>query len=85
MEASTENQSQVIPADDEVPKGHKDSLFKTISNIMFLGLGTSALAIVKVPYNISIVMTPVCIVLGGIANIWSYLGRLISKIPNKQL
>ena len=39
---------------------------------MFLGLGTSALAIVKVPYNISIIMTPVCIVLGGIANIWSY-------------
>ena len=39
---------------------------------MFLGLGTSALAIVKVPYNISIIMTPICIVLGGIANIWSY-------------
>ena len=82
MEASTENQSQVvIPPDEEAPKGHKDSLFKTISNIMFLGLGTSALAIVKVPYNISIIMTPVCIVLGGIANIWSYhiLGDLYQR------
>ncbi len=53
---------------------------------MFLGLGTSALAIVKVPYNISIIMTPVCIVLGGIANIWSYhiLGDLYEtyKINN---
>ena len=69
MEASTENQSQVIPAEEKGIKVHKkDSLFKTISNIMFLGLGTSALAIVKVPYNISIIMTPVCIVLGGIAN-----------------
>lgn len=48
---------------------------------MFLGLGTSALAIVKVPYDISVVMTPVCIVLGGIANIWSYhlLGDLYEK------
>ena len=48
---------------------------------MFLGLGTSALAIVKVPYNISIIMTPVCIVLGGIANIWSYhiLGDLYQR------
>ena len=48
---------------------------------MFLGLGTSALAIVKVPYHISIIMTPVCIVLGGIANIWSYhiLGDLYQR------
>ena len=48
---------------------------------MFLGLGTSALAIVKVPYHISIIMTPVCIILGGIANIWSYhiLGDLYEK------
>ena len=48
---------------------------------MFLGLGTSALAIVKVPYNISIIMTPICIVLGGIANIWSYhiLGDLYER------
>ena len=48
---------------------------------MFLGLGTSALAIVKVPYNISIIMTPVCIILGGIANIWSYhiLGDLYQR------
>ena len=48
---------------------------------MFLGLGTSALAIVKVPYHISIIMTPVCIVLGGIANIWSYhiLGDLYER------
>ena len=58
MEASTENQSQVvIPQDEEMHKGHKDSLFKTISNIMFLGLGTSALAIVKVPYNITYTVT----------------------------
>ena len=53
---------------------------------MFLGLGTSALAIVKVPYHISIIMTPICIVLGGIANIWSYhiLGDLYEtyKINN---
>ena len=81
MEASTENQSAVIPREEEPKAGHKDSLFKTISNIMFLGLGTSALAIVKVPYNISIIMTPVCIVLGGIANIWSYhiLGDLYQR------
>ena len=48
---------------------------------MFLGLGTSALAIVKVPYNISIIMTPVCIIIGGICNIWSYhiLGDLYAK------
>ena len=48
---------------------------------MFLGLGTSALATSKVPYNISIIMTPICIVLGGIANIWSYhiLGDLYEK------
>ena len=48
---------------------------------MFLGLGTSALAICKVPYHISIIMTPVCIVLGGIANIWSYhiLGDLYER------
>ena len=70
----------VIP-DEEEHKHKKDSLFKTITNIMFLGLGTSALAIVKVPYNISIIMTPVCIVLGGIANIWSYhiLGDLYER------
>ena len=60
---------------------HKDTLFKTILNIMFLGLGTSALAIVKVPFNISIIFTPVCIVVGGICNIWSYriLGDLYEK------
>ena len=48
---------------------------------MFLGLGTSALAICKVPYHISIIMTPICIVLGGIANIWSYhiLGDLYER------
>ena len=59
----------------------KDTLFKTILNIMFLGLGTSALAIVKIPFNISIIMTPVCIILGGISNIWSYhiLGDLYEK------
>ena len=64
----------------------KDTLFKTILNIMFLGLGTSALAIVKVPYDISIIMTPVCIIVGGICNIWSYhiLGDLYAryKIPD---
>lgn len=60
---------------------HKDTMFKTVQNIMFLGLGTSALAIVKVPFDISVIMTPVCIVLGGIANIWSYhiLGDLYEK------
>ena len=48
---------------------------------MFLGLGTSALATSKVPYNISIIMTPICIFFGGIANIWSYhiLGDLYEK------
>ena len=48
---------------------------------MFLGLGTSALAIVKVPYHISIIMTPICIIIGGICNIWSYhiLGDLYEK------
>lgn len=59
----------------------KDSLFKTINNVMFMGLGTSALAIVKIPYNISIIMTPICIFAGGVANIWSYhiLGDLYEK------
>ena len=48
---------------------------------MFLGLGTSALAIVKVPYHISIIMTPICIFIGGICIIWSYhiLGDLYEK------
>ena len=71
----------MVPPEEESKTGHKDTLFKTISNLMFLGLGTSALAIVKVPYNISIIMTPVCIVLGGIANIWSYhiLGDLYQR------
>jgi amino acid permease len=81
-EANTENQTAtVIQSIAEPVKQHKDSLFKTISNIMFLGLGTSALAICKVPYHISIIMTPVCIVLGGIANIWSYhiLGDLYER------
>lgn len=81
-EANTENQTETaIQAEGEQPAQHKDSLFKTISNIMFLGLGTSALAICKVPYHISIIMTPVCIVLGGIANIWSYhiLGDLYER------
>lgn len=59
----------------------KDSLFKTVNNVMFMGLGTSALAIVKIPYNISIIMTPICIFAGGVANIWSYhiLGDLYEK------
>ena len=81
-EANTENQTEtVIQSIAEPAKQHKDSLFKTISNIMFLGLGTSALAICKVPYHISIIMTPICIVLGGIANIWSYhiLGDLYER------
>ena len=81
-EVNTENQTAtVIQSVAEPVKQHKDSLFKTISNIMFLGLGTSALAICKVPYHISIIMTPVCIVLGGIANIWSYhiLGDLYER------
>lgn len=81
-EANTENQTAtVIQSIAEPVKQHKDSLFKTISNIMFLGLGTSALAICKVPYHISIIMTPVCIILGGIANIWSYhiLGDLYER------
>ena len=81
-EANTENQTEtVIQSIAEPAKQHKDSLFKTISNIMFLGLGTSALAICKVPYHISIIMTPVCIILGGIANIWSYhiLGDLYER------
>ena len=81
-EVNTENQTAtVIQSVAEPAKQHKDSLFKTISNIMFLGLGTSALAICKVPYHISIIMTPVCIVLGGIANIWSYhiLGDLYER------
>ena len=81
-EANTENQTAtVIQSITEPVKQHKDSLFKTISNIMFLGLGTSALAICKVPYHISIIMTPICIVLGGIVNIWSYhiLGDLYER------
>ena len=81
-EGNTENQTAtVIQTITEPVPQHKDSLFKTISNVMFLGLGTSALAISKVPYNISIIMTPICIVLGGIANIWSYhiLGDLYEK------
>ena len=80
-EVNTENQTETVIQITEPGKQHKDSLFKTISNIMFLGLGTSALAICKVPYHISIIMTPVCIVLGGIANIWSYhiLGDLYER------
>ena len=81
-EVNTENQTAtVIQSIAEPVKQHKDSLFKTISNIMFLGLGTSALAICKVPYHISIIMTPICIILGGIANIWSYhiLGDLYER------
>ena len=81
-EGNTENQTAtVIQSITEPVKQHKDSLFKTISNIMFLGLGTSALAICKVPYHISIIMTPICIVLGGIVNIWSYhiLGDLYER------
>jgi len=86
-DVNTENQTAtVIQSETEEHPHKKDTLFKTITNIMFLGLGTSALAIVKVPYNISIIMTPVCIVLGGIANIWSYhiLGDLYEtyKINN---
>ena len=48
---------------------------------MLLGLGTSALAISKVPYNISLIILPICVFLGGIANIWSYhiLGDLYEK------
>lgn len=74
-----ENGEVVAVGVTEVPK--KESLFKTVTNIMFLGLGTSALAIVKIPYNISIIMTPVCIFVGGVANIWSYhiLGDLYER------
>ena len=82
IEGNTENQTATaLPTINQPVKKNKDSLFKTITNIMFLGLGTSALAICKVPYHISIIMTPVCIVLGGIANIWSYhiLGDLYER------
>ncbi len=82
-DANTENQTATaIQSIAEPAEGHKkDSLFKTISNVMFLGLGTSALAIVKVPYHISIIMTPICIFIGGICNIWSYhiMGDLYEK------
>lgn len=71
-----DNESEILE-----DTGKKDSLFKTISNIMFLGLGTSALAIVKIPYNISIIMTPICIFLGAIVNIWTYniLGNIYAR------
>jgi len=81
-EGQTETQTVTVIQNMPEPVPHKkDSLFKTISNVMFLGLGTSALAIVKVPYHISIIMTPICIFLGGVANIWSYhlLGDLYEK------
>ena len=43
-----------------------------ILDIIFLGLGASSLAIVKIPYNINLISTIIFIASIGIANVWSY-------------
>ena len=44
----------------------------SILDIIFLGLGASSLAIVKIPYNINLISTIIFIASIGIANAWSY-------------
>ena len=50
---------------------------------MLLGLGIPVLAIAKIPYNISIIMTFICIVFVGLCSIWSY--NLLKNLYNKQI
>lgn len=45
----------------------------TTINIIFLGLGASSLALVKVPYHISLISTLFCISIVAATNIWSYI------------
>ena len=55
--------------------------------IMFLGLGASSLSIIKIPYNISLIMTLLCIPIVGYANKWSYnmiLDIYEEKMENKK-
>ena len=49
--------------------------------IIFLGLDASTLTLNNIPYNISIILTLIIIIIIGIANIWSY--RLISYFFEK--
>lgn len=51
---------------------------------MFLGLGASSLSIGKVPYNISIIMTILCIILVGLANFLNYYYTIIYLFECKE-
>ena len=78
------NESNEKLKQDELINEHISSKNTTI-NIIFLGLGASSLALVKVPYHISLILTLVCISIVAVTNIWSYitLGDLLYEVKSK--
>ena len=84
-EESIENRNRtIIPSNEEEDFQEKDPFYKSVFNIMSLGATTSVLPISKIPYNISIIMTPVCIFISLLANMRSYhiLGNLLENYQN---
>ena len=84
-EESIENRNRtIIPSNEEEDFQEKDPFYKSVFNIMSLGVTTSVLPISKIPYNISIIMTPVCIFISLLANMRSYyiLGNLLENYQN---
>ena len=74
----------IIPPNEEEEAIDKEPFYRTVFNIMSLGTTTSVLPISKIPLNISIIMTPVCILITSLANIRSYyiLADLSEKYQN---
>ena len=69
----------IIPPNEEEEAIDKEPFYRTVFNIMSLGTTTSVLPISKIPLNISIIMTPVCILITSLANIRSYLFNQFSS------
>ena len=72
QEKNNGNDQHETSLNNENQKQRKESDKNIVMKIMFLGLGASSLSIIKIPYNISLIMTPICIFIVGFANNWSY-------------
>ena len=64
--------SNQIRQENNINNSEEKKIKGSILDIIFLGLGASSLAIVKIPYNINLISTIIFIISIGISNILSY-------------
>jgi len=77
---NTKNNNLSFINENRINSKKKISFINDVMHIMFLGVGASSLSIVKVPYNISIILTIIFIILIKICNIYFSYFPLIDII-----